>query len=124
MEMEHQGLRGGVCPPTPSVLNIGQFLTDQEVEGGMGEPHWFVAYSHVLQRVGEATCRRKWDMRQEALEIKASPLVCAFWCETDIDLTMVGIKCCWEPTPRTLHHKRACSHHLLPRQAGCSPPHQ
>ena len=23
----------GVCPPTPSALNIGQFLTDEEVEG-------------------------------------------------------------------------------------------
>ena len=48
-----------VCPPTPSVLNIGQFLTDQEEEGGMGEPHWFMAYSHMLQRVGEVACRRK-----------------------------------------------------------------
>ena len=44
----------GVCPPTPSVLNISQFLTDQEAERGVGEPHWFVAYSHTLQRVGEA----------------------------------------------------------------------
>ena len=23
----------GMCPPTPSTLNIGQFLTDEEVEG-------------------------------------------------------------------------------------------
>ena len=61
MEVEPQGLREGVCPPTPSVLNISQFLTDQEVEVGVGEPHWFVAYSRMLQRVGEAACRRKWD---------------------------------------------------------------
>ena len=53
-----------VCPPTPTVLNIGQFLTDQEMGGGgLGEPHWFVAYSCVLQRVGEAACGRKWDAR-------------------------------------------------------------
>ena len=51
----------GVCPPTPTVLNISQFLTDQEMEGGLGELHWFVAYSHTLQSVGEAACRRKWD---------------------------------------------------------------
>ena len=47
----------GVCPLAPMVLNIGQFLTDQETEGGFGELHWFVAYSHALQRVGEAACR-------------------------------------------------------------------
>ena len=59
VEMEHQGVRGGGVPTCS--LNISQFLTDQEVEGGVGEPHWFVAYSHTLQRVGEAACRRKWD---------------------------------------------------------------
>ena len=52
----------GVCPPAPTVLNNGQFLTDQEMEGGFGEPHWFVAYSRALQRVGEAAHRRKWDV--------------------------------------------------------------
>ena len=72
----------------------------------MGELHWFVAYSHTLQGVGEVAHRRKYDTWQEALEIKASPLVCAFWCETDVDLTIVSVKCCWEPTPRTLHHQR------------------
>ena len=33
------------CPPAPTILNIGQFITDEEVAGGVGEPHWFVAYS-------------------------------------------------------------------------------
>ena len=96
----------GVCLPAPTVLNISQFLTDQEMEGGFGEPHWFVAYSCVLQRVGEAAHGRKWDAWQETLEIKASPLVHAFWHETDVDLTMVSIKHCWWPTPETLHHQK------------------
>ena len=61
----------GVCPPTPSALNIGQFLTDEEGEGCVGEPHWFVAYSHTLQWVGEVACGRKWESRRAALEIKA-----------------------------------------------------
>ena len=39
------------CPPTPTILNIGQFMTDEETAGGVGEPHWFMAYSHALQRV-------------------------------------------------------------------------
>ena len=72
----------------------------------MGEPHWFVFYPCTLQRVGEAAHGRKWNVWQDALEIKASPLVCAFWHETDIDLMMAIIKRCWEPTPRTLHHQR------------------
>ena len=55
----------GVCPPAPSTLNIGQFLTDEEAEGGMGEPHWFMAYSHPLQWVGEAACGRKWESRRK-----------------------------------------------------------
>ena len=84
----------GVCPPTPTMLNIGQFLTDQETEGGWGEPHWFAAYSCALQRVGEAARGRKWDTQQESLEVKASPLVRAFWHETDVDLTMASIKHC------------------------------
>ena len=27
------------CPPTLTVLNIGQFMTEEEMAGGMGEPH-------------------------------------------------------------------------------------
>ena len=72
----------------------------------MGEPHWFMAYSCVLQQVGEAACGRKWESRREVLEIKASPLVRAFWHETDMDLTMASVKLCWEPTPRALYHQR------------------
>ena len=71
----------------------------------MGEPHWFVAYSCMLQWVGEAACGRKWESRREALEIKSSPLVLAFWHETDVDLTMASVKLCLEPAPRTLYHQ-------------------
>ena len=73
----------------------------------MGEPHWSVAYSQTLQWVGEVAHRRKWEwLRREALEIKASLLVRAFWHETDVDLMMASVKLCWEPTPRALYHKR------------------
>ena len=65
-----------------------------------------MTYSHTLQWVGEAAHERKWESRREALEIKASPLVHAFWHETDVDLMMVSVKCCWDPAPRTLHHQR------------------
>ena len=33
------------CPPTLTILNTGQFMTDEETAGGVGEPHWFMAYS-------------------------------------------------------------------------------
>ena len=72
----------------------------------MGEPHWFVAYSCMLQWVGKAAHGRKWESRREALEIKASLLVHAFWHETDVDLMMASIKLCWEPAPRVLYHQR------------------
>ena len=98
--------REGECPLTSSVLNMGQFIMDEEAAGSMGEPHWFVAYSHVLQWVGKVAHRREWESRREVLEIKAYLLVHAFWHETDVDLMMTSVKLCWEPGPRALYHQR------------------
>ena len=96
-----------VCTPTPTVLNINQFMTEEEVAEGLGEPHWFMAYSRTLQWVGEAACRWKWVWPvREALEVKVSPLVSAFWEETSTDLTVACIKLCWEPIPRAIYRKR------------------
>ena len=96
-----------VCPPSLTALNIGQFMTREEVLEGVGEPHWFVAYSRALQQVGEATCKWKWEWpARETLEVKVSPLVHAFWEETGTDLTVACIKLCWEPTPRGIFRKR------------------
>ena len=95
------------CPPALTILNIGQFITDEEMAGGVGEPHWFMAYSHALQQVDEVACRRKWEWpRREALEVKASLLVHAFWHETGANLTVASIKLCWEPAPRALYCQR------------------
>ena len=43
-----------VCPPAPMALNIGQFMTREEVLENVDNSLWFEAYSHALQRVGEA----------------------------------------------------------------------
>ena len=43
-----------ICPPTPTVLNIGQFMTWDEVRGEVDNMLWFEVYSYALQRVGEA----------------------------------------------------------------------
>ena len=95
------------CPPALTILNIGQFMTDKEMAGGMGEPHWFAAYSCTLQWVGEAACGRKWEWSwREALEVRASPLVHTFWCKMGMDLTVASLKFCWEPAPRALYCQR------------------
>ena len=95
------------CPPTPTILNISQFMAEEEVAEGVGEPHWFVAYSHALQWVGKAAHGWKWEWpMREAFEVKLSLLVCTFWQETNVDLTVACIKLCWEPTPRALYRKR------------------
>ena len=96
-----------ICPPIPTVLNIAQFMTKEEVAEGVGEPHWFVAYSCALQWVGEAARGWKWEWSaREALEVKASPLVHAFWEETGVDLTMACVKLCSKPAPRAIFCKR------------------
>ena len=41
-----------ICPPTPTVLNIGQFMTRDEVRGEVDNMLWFEVYSYALQRVG------------------------------------------------------------------------
>ena len=96
-----------ICPPTPTALNIGQIMTKEEVAEGVGEPHWFVAYSHTLQWVGEVACRRKWEWPAgKTLQVRVSPLVHIFWEETGTDLTVACVKLCWEPTSRGIFHKR------------------
>ena len=52
-----QGL--DVCPPTPTVLNIGQFMMWEEVQGDVDNSLWFEAYSYALQRVREAMCGQR-----------------------------------------------------------------
>ena len=43
-----------ICLPAPTVLNIGQFMTWDEVQGEVNNLLWFEVYSCTLQRVGEA----------------------------------------------------------------------
>ena len=93
--------------PTLTALNIGQFMTKDEVAEGMGEPLWFAAYSRALQWVGEAAHGQKWEWPVgKTPEVRVSLLVHAFWEETGADLTMACIKLCWEPNPRGIFHKR------------------
>ena len=99
--------REDACPPTPTILNIGQFMTEEEMAGDVGEPHWFMAYSRALQWMGEAAHRQIWEWpMREALEVKTSLLMHAFWQETGTDLTVASLKLCWEPPLRAIYCQR------------------
>ena len=47
-----------LCPPAPTMLNIGQFLDGCPKEGD--HTPWLLAYACALQHMGEATERRTW----------------------------------------------------------------
>ena len=76
-----------VCPPTPTALNIGQFMTQEEAWGNVDNSLWFAAYSCALQRVGEVVRGWQWQWpRGKVPEAGVSPLIGAFWEETGIEL--------------------------------------
>ena len=96
-----------VCLPAPTALNIGQFMTKEEVSEGVDEPLWFVAYSCTLQQVSEVARKRKWEWPVgKTPEMRVSPLVHAFWEETGIDLAMTCVKLCWELLLRSIFRRR------------------
>ena len=96
-----------VCPPTPTALNIGQFMTREEVLEGVDEPLWFAAYFCALQWVGEAAHGQKWEWPVgKTPEVRVSSLVHVFWEETGIELAVACVKLCWELPPRSIFRRR------------------
>ena len=51
-----------ICLPSPSILNIGQFLNEDTENGDTGwdQLQWLVAYAHTLQHIGETVDGRIW----------------------------------------------------------------
>ena len=97
----------GICPPAPMALNIGQFMTHEEVLENVDNSLWFMAYSHTLQRVREAVCSQRWQWaRGKVTDIGVSPLVRAFWEETGVKLTASCIKLCWELSLQGVFRRR------------------
>ena len=96
-----------VCLPTQTVLNIGQFMTWDEVQGDVDNSLWFEAYSHALQRVGEAVHGLRWQWpKGKVREVKVSPLVRAFWEETSVELAASCTRLCWELPQRGVFRRR------------------
>ena len=96
-----------VCLPTPTVLNIGQFMMWEEVLEKVDDSLWFEAYSRALQRVGAAAHGRRWQWpKRKAWEVGVSPLVRVFWEETGVELTASCTKLCWELLPKGVFRSR------------------
>ena len=96
-----------ICPPTPTVLNIGQFMMWDEVQGEVDNLLWFEVHSHALQRVGEAVCSRRWQWpKGKVRELAVSPIVRAFWEETGVEPTATCTRLCWELQPRAVFRRR------------------
>ena len=96
-----------VCLPALMALNIGQFMTWEEVLENVDDSLWFVAYSHPMQRVGEATHGQQWQWpKGKAPEVGVSPLVRVFWEETGVELTTSCTKLCWELPLRGVFRRR------------------
>ena len=99
--------RRDICPPTPTVLNIGQFMTRDKVQGEVDNSLWFEVYSHTLQRVREAirSCQWQW-LKGKVQEVAVSPLVRVFWEETGVEPTTSCTRLCWELQPRSVFRRR------------------
>ena len=116
-----------VCPPTSTALNIGQFMTQEEVLGNVDDSLWFMAYSRILQGVGEAACSQRWQWpKGKAQEVGVSPLVRAFGEETGVKLAASCTRLCWELPPRGVFRRKergAISHAItfLDDMAMCIP---
>ena len=97
-----------VCPPAPMALNIGQFMTWDEVLENVDDSLWFVAYSHALQRIGEAVHSQRWQWpRGKVQKVGVSALVRVFWDETGMELAASSCtKLCWELPPRGVFRRR------------------
>ena len=96
-----------ICLPAPTVLNIGLFMTWDEVQGDVDNSLWFEVYSCTLQGVREAMCSQHWQWpKGKVLEVGVFPLVRVFWEETGIELTASCTRLCWELLPRGVFRSR------------------
>ena len=94
------------CLPPLTVLNIGQFMMWDEVQGDVDNSLWFEAYSHALQRVEEATHGWHWQWPKGKVQEVVSLLVRVFWEETGIELAASCTRLCWELPPRGVFRRR------------------
>ena len=112
------------CPPTPSNMEIGQWLPlDKE---GKKEDLWMKAYACCLQCVAEASARCSWETEGEGMVPQVSPLVQAFLTTTGRIVSPSSMRECWplknDIVPRQpINIVWACITHCLDNVAMRSP---
>ena len=92
-----------ICPPTPTIMNIGQLLEGDTTGHGWSMQQWLEAYAHGLQSIREAAEGRHWRPEGEGFTPKVSPLVEVFigetgtWdvkgCDATVGVSSQGISC-------------------------------
>ena len=88
-----------VCPPSLTVLNIGQFIDEDTEEKGWDQPQWLLAYARALQCIGEAADGRTWRSNRVQFTPQVSQLVDAFIEETQAELVEAEVILCWNELP-------------------------
>ena len=82
-----------LCPPAPTVLNIGQFLDECPKEWDCTS--WLLAYASVLWHMGEVTNGRTWCPSGVHFTPQISLLVNTFIKETGVELMEADIVSYW-----------------------------
>ena len=93
-----------LCPPAPTMLNIGQFLEGCPREGD--HTPWLLAYAYTLQCVGEAVEGRTWCPSGVHFTLQISLLVDTFIEETGAELIELDITSCWGQLPEEVLHQK------------------
>ena len=88
-----------ICLPSPTVLNIGQFLDEDAEEKGWDQQQWLLAYAHTLQRMGETADGRTWRPNGVQFTPQVSQLVDAFIDRTWVELVEAEAILCWNELP-------------------------
>ena len=63
------------CPPTPTMLIVGQFLDEAQVGEAWSEQQWLEAYARALQCIREAAEGRKLVLVDQSFTSRVPPLV-------------------------------------------------
>ena len=95
-----------ICLPSPTVLNIGQFLDEDTEEKGWDQQQWLLAYAHALQHVGEAADGRTWRPNRVRFTPQVSQLVNAFIDGTRLELVEAEVILCWNEPPQKVPCQR------------------
>ena len=86
-----------ICPPTPTILNIRQFLDGDLTRHSWSQQQWLLAYAHMLQCIGEATDERTWKPNGKHFTPQISILVV-----TNTEVVEANVAYCWSEPPQTI----------------------